>query len=141
MSGGTRAGAGRKAKEIDGLELEKLCSMQCTDEEIAAWFSVSVKTIRNRRKQAPYAEVMRRGTAKGRISIRRAQLRLLEAGNASIAIWLGKTVLAQNDTMQITGADGGPVQTENKLDFSRLTVEELRILNAAMAKAAGENDV
>jgi hypothetical protein len=141
MSGGIRAGAGRKTKEIDKLELEKLCSMQCTDEEIAAWFCVSVRTIRSRRKQAQYAEVMRRGNAKGCISIRRAQIRLLEAGNASIAIWLGKTMLGQKDTMQITGADGGPIQTENKLDFSRLTVDELRILNAAMAKAAGENDV
>jgi hypothetical protein len=38
MPGGKRIGAGRKAVKIDLGELEKLCSLQCTDEELAAWF-------------------------------------------------------------------------------------------------------
>jgi hypothetical protein len=37
MAGGIREGAGRKAVEIDLLELEKLCSMLCSDEDIASW--------------------------------------------------------------------------------------------------------
>lgn len=35
---GTRA-------DIDLGELERLCAIQCTDEEIAAWFNVSTRTI------------------------------------------------------------------------------------------------
>ena len=141
MSGGARAGAGRKAAQIDLIELEKLCSLQCSEEEIAAWFNVSVRTIQNRRKQHKFAEVMRRGKAKGCISVRRAQMRLLEAGNGSIAVWLGKNLLGQRDTMQITGANGGPIQTESKSDFSQLSEDELRVLLATLAKVTGKGGV
>ena len=41
---------GRPAVEIDAAELERLCALQCTEEEIAAWFGVSKKTIERRRK-------------------------------------------------------------------------------------------
>jgi hypothetical protein len=139
MSGGFRKGAGRKAAQIDLRELEKLSSLQCSDEEIAAWFGVSVRTIQTRRKQSLFAEAMRRGQARGRISVRRAQWRLLEAGNGPIAVWLGKNLLGQKDTMQITGANGGPVQTESKADFSLLSVEELRVLRASLAKLNGKS--
>ncbi len=101
MSGGTRKGAGRKAAQIDLIELEKLCTLHCSDEEIASWFGVSVRTLQNRRKQPAFAEVMRRGKARCCITVRRAQMRLLEAGNATIAVWLGKSLLGQRDTSSI----------------------------------------
>jgi hypothetical protein len=138
MSGGIRSGAGRKSIPIDLKELEKLCVLQCSDEEIAAWLGVSLRTIQNRRKQPAFAEAIQRGKAKGRILVRRAQLRLLEASNATMAIWLGKNMLGQSDSMQITGAHGGPVQTESKADFSRLSVEELRVLQATLSKVTGK---
>lgn len=64
MRGGRRPGAGRKPVEIDLVELEKLCRLLCTDEGIAAWFGLSTRTIELKRKQAEFAEVMRRGRAK-----------------------------------------------------------------------------
>ena len=70
--------------KIDLAELERLSAMQATDEEIAAWFNVTTKTIERRRKKKAFAEVMNRGKAKGRISVRRAQLKLLESGNATM---------------------------------------------------------
>ncbi len=79
MSGGARQGAGRKPVKIDVEQLEKLCGLQCTDAEIAAWFHVSTRTIENRRKYRQFAEAMERGRAKGRISVRRHQMKLLEA--------------------------------------------------------------
>ena len=97
-SGGIRKGAGRKAVRIDLLELEKVCSMHPGDEEIAFFFGVSVRTIQERRKQPKFAEAMRRGKARACFSVRRAQMRLLEAGNATMAIWLGKNLLGQRDT-------------------------------------------
>jgi hypothetical protein len=132
MPGGSRVGAGRKPAAIDLMELEKLCSLHCSDEEIAAWFNVSVRTIQNRRKQRQFAKVMRRGKAKGLISIRRAQMKLLEAGNGTMGVWLGKQLLGQRDAMQITNGDN--IQTESKPDYSRLSVEELRELQATLAK-------
>jgi len=98
MSGGTREGAGRKAVEIDPVQLEKLCVMQASDEDLAGYFNVSVRTIQNRRKQPGTAEVMRRGNARGRINIRGAQMRMLEKGNPSMGIWLGKCQLGQRET-------------------------------------------
>jgi hypothetical protein len=83
--------------EIDMAELEKLCQLQCTDEEIAAWFNVSTRTIERRRLEPEFAEVMTRGKAKGRISVRRMQMKLLEEGNATMGVWLGKQLLGQAD--------------------------------------------
>jgi hypothetical protein len=82
---------------IDLIELEKLCGLQCTDEEIASWFGVTTRTIERRRKNKKFAEVMLRGKAKGRISVRRMQMKLLEAGNATMGVWLGKNILGQTD--------------------------------------------
>src|SRR6185369_3444823 len=86
--------------KIDLAELERLSAMQCTDEEIAAWFNVTTKTIERRRKKKAFAEVMNRGKAKGRISVRRAQLKLLESGNATMGVWLGKNILGQVDEIR-----------------------------------------
>jgi hypothetical protein len=86
--------------KIDLAELERLSAMQCTDEEIGAWFKVSTRTIERRRKNRAFAEVMDRGKAKGRISVRRMQMKLLEQGNATMGVWLGKQILGQTDEIR-----------------------------------------
>src|SRR5260370_20870563 len=96
-----------RRSEIDVSELEKLCQLQCTEEEIAAWFTVSTRTIERRRLEPEFADVMDRGRAKGRISVRRLQMKLLEQGNATIGVWLGKNILNQVD--QITYNTNAPV--------------------------------
>jgi hypothetical protein len=83
--------------KIDLIELEKLSQLQCTDEEIAAWFGVTVRTIERKRKNPKFAAVMQRGRGKGRISVRRMQMKLLEQGNATMGVWLGKQLLGQTD--------------------------------------------
>ncbi len=93
---------GVKAK-IDLVELQKLCHLQCTDEEIAAWFNVATRTIERRRKNPKFAAVMERGRAQGRISVRRMQMRLLEQGNATMGVWLGKQILGQTDIVDYRG--------------------------------------
>src|SRR5579859_1700108 len=89
------------AASINLAELEKLAAMQCTDEEIAGWFGVSTRTIERRRKSRVFAEVIERGKAKGRISLRRSQLRILEEGSAVMGIFLGKQYLGQRDQLDI----------------------------------------
>ena len=89
------------AASINLGELEKLAGMQCTDEEIAAWFGVSTRTIERRRKSPVFADTIERGKAKGRISLRRAQLKMLENGSATMGVWLGKQYLGQTDEMNI----------------------------------------
>jgi hypothetical protein len=85
---------------IDLVELERLSALQCTDEEIAFWFGVTTRTIERRRKDPKFAEVMERGKAKGRISVRRMQMKLLEQGNATMGVWLGKQILGQTDEVR-----------------------------------------
>jgi hypothetical protein len=137
MRGGNRSGSGRKKVSIDLGELEKLCALQCTHAELAAWFNVSTRTIEARRKQPQFFEAMERGKAKGRISVRRAQMRLLEAGNATMGIWLGKQLLGQKDvvTNEHTGSAGGPIQLATKPDLSQLSDEELQKLREIAVKA------
>jgi hypothetical protein len=108
MRGGKRKGAGRKPVHIDLFQLEKLCSIQCTDEDLAGIFGVTTRTIENKRKKPEYAEAMTRGRAKGRLSVRREQFKLLERGNPSMAIWLGKQYLGQRDVtpIELSGPDG-----------------------------------
>ena len=118
-SASRRPGAGRKAIPIDLIELEKLCFLHCTDEEIADFLSVSVRTLVNRRKDPAFAEVMRRGRGKGRISVRRAQWKLMDAGNAQMSIWLGKQVLGQRDVtpVELSGPQGQPLVSLEAFDL------------------------
>src|SRR5579871_5945541 len=126
MRGGTRPGSGRKPVTIDLTELEKLCTLQCTHEEIAAWFNCSVRTIETYSKKAEFAEVMTRGKAKGRISVRRAQMKLLEKGNATMGVWLGKQLLGQRDVtpVEVTGANGNPIKFSLEAFDALLSNEE-----------------
>ena len=90
---------GRPEAKIDLAELEKLCSMQCTDEEIAAFFNVSVRTIERRRTVASFRDVMDRAKAKGRVSVRRNLFRLAANGNVAAAIFLSKNLLGYRDVV------------------------------------------
>jgi hypothetical protein len=132
----TRHTRGRKPIEIDFVELEKLCALQCTDEEIADWFNVSTRTIESRRKQPEFAQVMKRGRSRGRISVRRAQMKLLEGGNGTMGVWLGKQLLGQRDviTAEHVGSGGGAIQVSIKPDLSKLNDNELQQLRELAVK-------
>lgn len=136
--GGKRSGAGRKAVRIDLAELEKLCVMQCTDDEIAAFFNVQVRTIeRRRQKQPTFAAAMERGRAKGRISVRRTLYSQATQGNVAATIFLSKNVLGYRDVRrnEHSGPDGGPIAIDGGLDFSRLSTEEFEQFVALVDKA------
>jgi hypothetical protein len=127
----------RPEAKIDLVELEKLCGMQCTDEEIAAFFGVSTRTIERRRQGKRFREVMERAKAKGRVSVRRSLFRLANAGNIAAAIFLAKNLLGYRDIVNTehSGVSGGPIQIAARPDFSQLTYEELQQLRAIDEKA------
>lgn len=94
------ARTGRPKKEIDIKQFENLCELMCTEEEIAGWFNCSVDTIERwckREYKVTFAEIFKRLSSKGKLSLRRAQFRIAENGNATMAIWLGKQYLGQSD--------------------------------------------
>jgi len=122
---------------MDLTELEKLSSLHCTDQEIADWFGVSTRTVENRRKHPEFAQAMQRGRSKGRISVRRAQMKMLESGNSTMGVWLGKQLLGQRDaiTNEHVGSGGGPIEMAMKPDLSRFSDEELQQLRSLAVKA------
>ena len=82
--------------------LEALCRLNCTLDEIGAYFTVSVKTVERRYKEEDdFAAAVDRGRAQGRLSLRRKQIELVDNGNATMAIWLGKQLLNQTDKQEI----------------------------------------
>ena len=132
--GGVRPGAGRKRIEIDAESLEKLCALQCTNAEIAAFFGCTERTVEKRCKEAAFQEAMERGRARGQLSIRRSQFRLLETGNPTMAIWLGKQYLGQRDItpIELSGPNGGEVK------FSLEAIDA--ILSQAKASTSRKRD-
>ena len=102
----------RPLKEIDQTEFEKLCALQCTREEICAWFDVTDKTLSgwcNRVYGEGFSAIYAKKREKGKISLRRAQFQLAQK-SAAMAIFLGRNYLGQKDN---------PVEeqpTESKVD-------------------------
>lgn len=89
----------RQKKIIDKKQFENLCGLQCTKEEICAFFDLTDKTLENwckRTYSAGFSEVFRQKRGNGKISLRRSQWRLAEK-NAAMAIWLGKQYLNQKE--------------------------------------------
>jgi len=108
MAGGSRPGSGRRAVNINLVELEKLCGLQCTDAEVASFFKVSARTIERRKKQPAFADAMERGRAAGRLSVRRMLFGQAAKGNVAAAIFLSKNLLGYKDfvTNELSGPNG-----------------------------------
>jgi hypothetical protein len=112
--------AGRPRKEIKQETFEKLCAMFCTKDEIAGFFECSPDTIENwchATYDANFSAIYEQKKQGGKISLRRAQLRLAEK-SAAMAIFLGKNYLGQVDTPE--SADG---ETLAKLDEVLKTIK------------------
>jgi hypothetical protein len=94
---------GRPDVEIDLEVLKKLCVLDCSNEELAAAFGCSERTIVSRRRDPEFAAAMNLGKALGNISIRRKQHRTALKGNVPMLIFLGKQRLGQKDRIDLTG--------------------------------------
>ena len=100
---------GRPTVEIDKKQFENLCAMQCSEEEIAGFFDCDPDTINNwckrnytseSGKAMTFSEVFAQKRVPGKISLRRNQWNLSKA-NATMAIFLGKQYLGQQDVKQL----------------------------------------
>ena len=89
----TKSKGGRPKKYIDKQLFEQLCGLQCTLEEMEAFFNWDHKTIarwcRETYEGKRFSQVFREKRQIGKISLRRKQLRLAER-SAAMAIFLGK---------------------------------------------------
>jgi hypothetical protein len=131
---------GRPLATIDLKELEKLCALQCTDEEIAAFFSVSRQTIERKKKNPEFKDAMVCGKAKGKVSVRRglfAQMQKGGSGATAAAIFLAKNLLGYRDvnSTELSGPDGGPISLDQQ-KLASLSDDELIQLREIARKLA-----
>ena len=87
---------GRPKKEIDYETVEKLASIQCTQNEIASFLNLSVRTLQ---RDEEFFRLYKKGQENGKMSLRRMQWKLAEK-NTAMAIWLGKQYLGQTDKVE-----------------------------------------
>ena len=93
---------GRPKKEIDYKTVEKLASIHCTQEEIADYMNISVRTLQ---RNAEFCRIYKRGLSLGKSSLRRMQWKKAEEGNTTALIWLGKQMLGQRDNPEVDQTD------------------------------------
>lgn len=96
---------GRPRKEIDKAQFEKLCGLQCTLEEICAFFDLkSDKTLNSWCKRTygtTFYEVFKQKRALGRISLRRSGFKMAET-NPTVHIFYAKNYLGMSDEVKQT---------------------------------------
>lgn len=107
---------GRPRIDIKKDVFESLCSIMCTEEEIAMFFKCTVDTINNWCKRTyknfdgkpmTFSEVYKRYSSVGRISLRRQLFKQAEAGNTTMQIFLAKTILGMREEYTLNFEDDG----------------------------------
>lgn len=97
----------RRKIEIDFKELERLCYMQCSEQEVAQWFHCSIDTIASRIREKfgiSFPEYFEKHRVGGLISLRRNMFKMSEQ-HPSMAIFLAKNWLGMKDSHEVEGGD------------------------------------
>jgi hypothetical protein len=99
--GGRRPGAGRPHADIDWKDVEGMCFIQCTREEIYAITGHDEKTFKVnclRVHGIEFSEYYKQKRENGKKSLRRAQWeKAVKDKNPALLIWMGKQSLGQSD--------------------------------------------
>ena len=114
-----KRGVGRPKPKLPLPDLEKICRLNCTMPEIAAFFDIPLRTLEDKYTND---EAVRRSIDKGRnqgkLSLRRKQLQILdETNNPTMAIWLGKQLLGQRDKHDIVTEDKSTTRLTDALNI------------------------
>ncbi len=102
-------GAGNATKIIDWVKVDTMCRMQCTGKEIASVLGIHYDTLYKHcvdEKGIKFEDYLAEKREGGKASLRRKQWKLVEAGNATMCIWLGKQYLGQKDKNDFSSEDG-----------------------------------
>lgn len=94
---------GPKVYKPDWAQIEQMCLLQCTGEEIAGVVGVDYKTLERackRENGTKFGEWIAQKGSGGKISLRKMQYDTAKGGNATMQIWLGKNWLGQTDRQE-----------------------------------------
>lgn len=106
--------AGGPRKTVNWRQVDEMCKIQCTGEEMAAVLGIDYDTLGARCREehgvkvSDYIEQKRRH---GKASLRRRQWLAAKEGNTSMLIWLGKNWLNQTDNPE------PPKDPDNDFEF------------------------
>lgn len=98
----------RPRKVMNDSDWEKLVNMiriQCTQEEVCGIFGMDHKTldrIIKERGEGGFSHLYKKHQDEGKASLRRAQWKAAQEGNATMLVWLGKQVLGQRDKSDVS---------------------------------------
>lgn len=109
---------GRPQIHIDKNVFEELCSIQCTEEEIAKVFRCSIDTVNNwckREYGQTFSDVYKIYSVDGKIALRRRLFKMSEK-NAAVLIFLTKNIFGYRDNPI--------VEDENKAEYRLVDDEE-----------------
>lgn len=84
--------APKKSYKLDHDLIFKLATIHCTYQEIAEVVGTSVSTLEKR-----FKNLIEKGRAEGKRSLRRAQMEKALNGDVRMLMWLGKQYLNQED--------------------------------------------
>ena len=131
---------GRPKTEIDLVELEKVCRLNCTMPEIAYYFDIPLRTLEDKyTNDELIRKTIQKGRATGMLSLRRKQIQIMNETNSTpMAIWLGKQILGQRDRHEITQDIN--IEERKVLDVSRLSDDDLNYLERTLKHALVDTD-
>ena len=115
----------QKQALIKKEQFEKLCEIQCTEQEIMSFFGVCKDTLISwcvNTYGVNFSTIYNEKRQGGKASLRRSQFELAKT-NASMSIWLGKQYLGQKDNIDVA-----------------ITNNEDDDLTKAIKEAVGKND-
>jgi hypothetical protein len=103
----------RPRKELNWIELDKLCLIHATRKEISDWFECSEDTIDRRCQEEfgiSFAAYYDQKSVNGKMSLRRKQYEQAMCGNTTMLLWLGKQYLGQKDKQEVSTDPQSPIQ-------------------------------
>ena len=104
----TKNKVGRPKFEVNWTQVEGMCAIHCTGEEIAGVLGCSYDTLERAIKRdhnLNFAEYYAQKSANGKVSLRRKQYTAAMEGDRTMQIWLGKQWLGQAEKQDVAIGD------------------------------------
>ena len=101
---GDKSKGGRPQRQVDWEQVNKLCLIQCTQQEIADILRCHVQTLESaaqRDHSISFTEYYKIHCAQGKASLRRQMFKSAMKGNPAMQIWLSKNYLGMKENWNL----------------------------------------
>lgn len=120
--------------KVDLFEVRQLASLGLSQRQIAYKLGMSARTFYNYKNDcAEFAEAYRRGRSKGVADVANSLFQKCKEGDVHAMKFYLSVVgkWRESKAVEVTGADGGAIQTENKTRVT-LTAKQAKILDKVL---------